>query len=501
MTCFIARNLLSELVDDALPSSREPELREHLAGCAACSMEFSELHRTRAMLRTLPVRRAPADFLAKVRAKAERKSALERVSIVLAPVLRLPRPAVGGLALAASLMVAVTVAIRHEQPEEGIFGYGGGPSAAKVVSGPSEPKQELAELGMPAEEAAAPLADLDASKAQDEVANRQPARDQQGDAKLAAAQLKGGEGELRKKSDASAPPPAVANGGLAREGAGAGRGSMQAAPAPVGGVSSTSPGAGTPAPTPAAKPGLYASTPGAPRPVAGAPAKSKTADAPATGSSTVAATEEQDSFASSPSAPEPAFDVESAPVVASRSAADKSAKDTSAASGKKEAKRRAESERAAAAPALESAGAPSSGDWGADASSGAGDAGGGWDSADAAPADDRADVAAEAVAPAEKPKSAPASNAAPSILNARFSSGAATGPAMVADAARAAGGKVVSGNPPSLGKSGASTNVVVEIATSAVPSFEAALDAQGTLDIQGTPSGAKVRLRIEVVRE
>lgn len=520
MTCFIARNLLTELVDDALPSSREPELREHLDGCPACSKELQELRRTRAMLRSLPVRRAPADFLSKVKAKAERKSALERVSIVLAPVLRLPRPAIGGLALAASLMVAVTVAIRHEQPDEGIFGYQGGPSAAKVVSGPAEPpKQEeretadVAGAGARLDEGKG-AADPDRAVAQGEIADadgRQ--RDQSvfaADGKLLkdAPRPADATDEQRKKNDAALgrsatvpPPPSVPLGGV-------GSTAQEPMPKP----------AGTPAPV--VKPGLYYSEKPATRsdsvanttaPAAGA--KAKSAPGAATGSTvTATATEEQDGFAASPDL-EPAFDIESAPAP-TRSAAgagDKAgAKDV--AISKKESKRRAEAERASAAPAA-AQGAPGD-DWG-DGGSGMGSGGGsgsaasasgdasGWDSADSAPSDDRGALAETVVAAEKTPQKAPAStsSAAVATINARFTSAAPNGPAMVAEAARGAGAKLISGNPPSLGKSGASTNVVVEMAVSAVPAFEQALDAQGNFDLLGTPSGTKVRLRVEVVRE
>ena len=41
MTCFIAKNLLSELVDDELPVARRSELESHLADCTGCSLTFT----------------------------------------------------------------------------------------------------------------------------------------------------------------------------------------------------------------------------------------------------------------------------------------------------------------------------------------------------------------------------------------------------------------------------------------------------------------------------
>src|SRR5689334_5177370 len=103
MTCFIAQNELSAFADDALEAARATELQHHLTGCANCTRELQEIRRVRTMLRALPVHRAPPDFLAKVKAKAQHKSLFERVGEAIEPLLRLPRPAQAGLALAASL--------------------------------------------------------------------------------------------------------------------------------------------------------------------------------------------------------------------------------------------------------------------------------------------------------------------------------------------------------------------------------------------------------------
>src|SRR3954469_1890842 len=109
MTCFIAKNLLSELIDDALDPARARELQQHVDGCAGCSRELAELKRVRTLMRAMPREKAPADFFSKVIAKAEHKSPLERVSGALSVLWKLPPPAKAGVAFAASLVLVITV--------------------------------------------------------------------------------------------------------------------------------------------------------------------------------------------------------------------------------------------------------------------------------------------------------------------------------------------------------------------------------------------------------
>src|SRR5579859_39902 len=109
MTCFIAKNMLSELMDGELPSARKAELEGHLSGCSGCSHELEQIRRVRTLLRALPVEKAPRDFLVKVRSRMEEKSAFEK----LFSWVRLPGPKVSGaLALAAVVALGVTVTMR-----------------------------------------------------------------------------------------------------------------------------------------------------------------------------------------------------------------------------------------------------------------------------------------------------------------------------------------------------------------------------------------------------
>jgi hypothetical protein len=91
------------------------------------------------------------------------------------------------------------------------------------------------------------------------------------------------------------------------------------------------------------------------------------------------------------------------------------------------------------------------------------------------------------------------SNAMP----ARWTSASATGPMDLIEAARAAGGRVISpsGTPPSLGKSGASTIVTVEIPASGWAAFSQKLKDTGTFEMTADVPAGKVRIRVEVVKK
>lgn len=498
MTCFIAQNELSALADDALELARAAELQDHLSGCANCSRELQEIRRVRTMLRTLPVHRAPADFLSKVTAKAQRKSLLERAASALAPVLQLPRPAQASLALAASLVVAVTVFWNN--PDRGLSDLRSAPGASAGfrevanVQAPSTP-MSLGALESEDLKKESKLADAESQTA--ELDRMQPTDGKAPSAKTIVA-------------NSAPPPPSAADETAARAdkgfaGAGRSSGLAQATPTPalalrpaatpqepsptlpIGGasndVSSRGAGAGVAtgssytAPTSA---GLYASEPGAaataaqrqkndsPKPQA-VPAKDLAA----------ATTTDEDSHA------EPSFESSGAfgqtgsgatddygaggdfapspdPMVVEEKA--KTGRDFA---GKKESKKETRRERAPAkageanaAPVVES------------------------------PAETESVAAAAAPAPA-----------APT-LSAKYLSASSAAPAEIVSAAKAAGGRVISpaNTPPGLSKVGASTVVIVEIPASGVEGFEAALRLGGTLERGTLPSGA-VRYRIEVVRQ
>jgi hypothetical protein len=491
MTCFIAQNELSALADDALEMARAAELQEHLSGCANCTRELQEIRRIRTLMRALPIQRAPADFLSKVTAKAQRKSLLERASAALAPVLQLPRPAQASLALAASLVVAVTVFwnnpdrglsnLRSAPGAEGfreVANVQPAPTAVSALEAPADNKQERnfadAERQEKTIESDRPQANEKLAKAITSEPAPPPAlldEPKRVADKGAADRLEGRASEpqqtpvteLALRAAQTPAPLAGASGNLSSSGRGAGG-------AATGSVATG--GSAYSAPTSA---GLYASDPGA---AAGTPARVKAdaakpqAAAPAKDVSGAIAQDED-------SRTEPSFDSSSFGQSAtggddfaspdasvSPDPVEEKAK-TRDPSGKKEAARR---DRASAK---------------------AGEAG-------VAPAEPPA-VESEVVA------TSPVASAAPApvpTISAKYLSASAAAPAEIVSAAKAAGGRVVSPTsaPPGLGKAGASTVVTVEIPASGVAGFEEALRLGGTLERGALPAGA-VRFRIEVVRQ
>lgn len=518
MTCFIARNLLSELVDDALEPARAHGLRGHLAGCPDCARELEELRGLRSALRSMPVRRAPADFLEKVRAKAERKSVLERVGGVLAPVLRLPRVAQGGLALAASLVVAVTVHLNNEQGGKSVWEMDGAPGARVVVQAKSTPST-LADEAPPTEEIAG--AKPEESKTEGAPADGlsalartgtapPPPSTEAGPAKAKLAKddagPAGGKGAGVRGStvvaDESQPGSLDARGKAASE-LGLGGVSSQGASSPAarsgrGAGASGTLGSGTRSggsgPVEA---GLYATDPAAAAPAQAAAATPREAQRPSSNAASGSvdrnravtrdqvASSAEPSFDDAPSsAPEPSFG-EPEPVATPRRS------ESAARESKK-----------ASAPAAAAAPAPNT-DWGSGASGGddsfgSPDSDGAFAKESTFEEEAEADPAPAKIAerPAEKRTDAKASQ-----VGVRYRSAEADAPRKVADAARARRGTVVSGNPPSLGRAGASTVVIVEIPADELDGFRTFLEDFGTLEILGTPSGSRLRLRVEVIRE
>ncbi len=479
MTCFIARNMLSELVDDALDSAREGELSSHLAGCEACSRELSEIRRMRQMLRGLPVHAAPADFLAKVRAKAEQKSALERLSLALSPLLR-PRVA-GGIAVAASVMLGVTVLL--ENREASLWDLGGAPApmTADRVSPKSDANEENGKL-------AAFEKESDLKAGEDLLDGKKAGGGDVGG--LAAAQVpadstavRGGDGfEQRKngvalaereaKVQAQSTPDAVLANKVAAPPAPAATSTPAAMPAKttvaLGRTEGSSHGTGA-GPNQA---GLYYATP-APGGAAGSGASvSSTATKDVrTDGDDARNVARQSASASEPaivakveSAPEPAFDVESSGGGRRRDAAKKE----KAASGK-----------AAAAPEEERAQEYA-------------------ESPVMAGAVEAQDEVTETIVASDKPASRAAS--APAV-QARFTSTHPMAPAKVLEIAAGMGATAITKTPPSLGKVGVSTTVVVEMPAASVEAFREKLASEGSFEVLGTLPSGKVRLRIEVVRE
>lgn len=500
MTCFIAQNELSAFADDALEMARAAELQDHLSGCAKCTRELQEIRRIRTMLRTLPVHRAPADFLSKVTAKAQRKSFLERASAALAPVLQLPRPAQASLALAASLLIAVTVFWNN--PNRGLSDLRSAPGASagfrevanvQATTADAEDSKPLEDL-----EKEAKLADA-AELPQAELDRLQPV-DKQTSLKTVVAQSAPPPPPVAEESSVRADKGLAAAGRTNEVSQGALALSPAATPAPIGGAASSSSGRGAgagaatgssayTAPTSA---GLYASEP-APAPVAAARPKNDLAKKPQAIpakdlASSGASVADEDAHS------EPSFDSSGAfgqtgsgatagagdeyaggdmgaspdPFAAAAPAEEKSkTRDAREFAGKKEARR----ERGAAK---------------------AGEA--------------NAPALAEAPAEPEEVETVPAAVAAPApaapTVSAKYLSAASGAPAEIVSAAKAAGGRVISptSTPPGLGKVGASTVVIVEIPASGVTAFEDALRLGGTLERGTLPSGA-VRYRIEVVRQ
>lgn len=483
MTCFIAQNLLSELVDEALPSSRAQELQEHLVGCSNCTRELAEIRRVRTLLRSLPVRRAPADFLAKVKAKAEKKSPFEQIARVFEPLIRLPRPAQAGLAFAASLVIAITV-----------FWENGPRSAFDLDSAPGARPAPVSEV--------ANVQPSRALAADDPNAGAQPADTLAGAARDEEAQAKDLKPSLLSKQAAASTPASQAQGdadiALGRRQAEGTKGRGAGTISEVGGLSTTGAsgatagagvrsGEGKVAYVPPSSPGLYASTPGGPAttPAPAAPPKPQ----PRLEALPLPAEPAPSTIVESATHPEPAYDASSLAEPQSDDFGGGAAAGMSSSSVEADAsaRSRAKKEDARSTMAQESSGKRK------EASKAS--------TAPAAEAELRDATVASAPAPVT---GVSATQGAATAISGKFLSLSATAPTEVVDAARAAGGRLVSPTSalPGLGKAGASTVVIVEIPASVAPAFEEKLRASGTLERAGTlPAEGTVRYRIEVVRQ
>ncbi len=70
--CRTAQGLLSAHLDDELPAALARRVTEHLAICGTCRAERARLAELRALLRSLPERRAPHELVDELREAAER---------------------------------------------------------------------------------------------------------------------------------------------------------------------------------------------------------------------------------------------------------------------------------------------------------------------------------------------------------------------------------------------------------------------------------------------
>ena len=502
MTCFIAQNLLSELVDDELDPVRQGELQTHLAGCQSCSHELAQLRRMRTMVRSLPVERAPRDLLSKVRARVERKSLLERAMEAVTG-LRMPSLAIsGGLATAAVAFLAITIFLKNGGAKLSTLHSAPGADAGAPVEREVDlaDKSQLAAPPPPPQAPAGNAAgsgvadNLEAARAGGAVAGQMPV------AAPAPTVVATGTFDARRDAHLVAPPTTTLS-------------AAHAAPEPRAKVAMAPPADqqdakqekkkndGNKEP---AQPGLYYSAPGAggggvaagPQTVAQsnepafAPDRSGYGAGTRGASSGVAA---PDSAKGKPgTAPAKDLDGESA------AAEEDVSRSTSSSSGSSAGDEggRAGGEDDFAAPV-------------ATRIASANDTKAAKTEAKPAP---QTPSAADATTTAAVSKAdvggstAPATTPTPAPIGARFEADADAAPQAVVDAARAAGGRIVSpaagDRPPALARSGASTVVIVDLPVSAVPAFEEKLKASGSFEVStDLPSSGRVRLRVEVVRK
>lgn len=450
MTCFIAKNLLSEFLDDALDPARAREIEDHVAGCAACSKELAELRRVQQMLRGLPIQRVPADFVARVTAKAQQKSFFERASGAVSVLWTLPPPAKAGVAFAASLVLVITVWFNNQE-HRGAWDLGAarGPAVAKLDDSPariSAPPAE-ADADLVRAEAAKELAAANVATPAPEI-RRDAAKDEK-TAGFATGHAAGG-GLLR---EAPPPPPSLENKEAKKKEA----------------ESQTRAIAAAPVASPVASPGLYASIPATaartpaptakPQPIRVAKAAEKR-DSEESLPTTMSGA--PDAVAMTEPSYAPADDWGGAGVDGSeRGKADKSS------AGAR--KGRAQGEIATGDVAVS-----------------------------------ESPVSAEGAGSSAAPGAAPVAQAKAPVaagpLAVRYLTESGTGPAEIVAAARAAGGTVVSGAPPSLAKSGASTVVILDMPAGSWTAFAEKLAGKGDLEIQGEAPARRTRVRIEVVK-
>ncbi len=455
MTCFIAKNLLSEFLDDALDPARAREIEDHVAGCAACSKELAELRRVQQMLRGLPIQRVPADFLAKVTAKAQQKSFLDRASGALSVLWTLPPPAKAGVAFAASLVLVITVWFNNQE-HRGAWDLvaARGPAVAKlddsparISAPPAEADADLASAAPAKELAAANAATPSPDRLRDAAKDEKAVGFATGHAGGAASESPRSSAGAGLQREAPPPPPSVESREAKKKESESQTRAVAAAPVASPGLYASVPATAVRTPASAAKP--------QPIRVAKAAEKRDTEESlPVISGASDAVGMTEPSYA-------PADDWGGA----GGDGAERGKADKSPASARKG---RAQGEVATADAAV------------AESSVSAEGAGSG---------------AAPGAAPVAQTKTAAAGP-----LAVRYLTESGTGPAEIVDAARAAGGTVVSGAPPSLAKSGASTVVILDMPAGSWTAFAEKLAGRGDLEIQGDAPARRTRVRIEVVK-
>jgi hypothetical protein len=114
VTCHDARPQLSALLDDALSVPEHQALEAHLAECAECRRELTQLRGTVALLGRLPPVHAPAGFVDRVMGEAYRPSGPRRLLDALFRPLRVKLP----LEAAAVLLVGVSALYVYQHAPE-----------------------------------------------------------------------------------------------------------------------------------------------------------------------------------------------------------------------------------------------------------------------------------------------------------------------------------------------------------------------------------------------
>src|SRR5258708_1816622 len=106
MDCSVAKLLLSEFLDEALPAGKDGDLRGHLQACPGCSGELAGLKVLSGLLKALPRPPLPQGFMGRLH---KRKA--------VAPE-REPRPFAAPRALAFGLtaVLAVVIVYRAARP-------------------------------------------------------------------------------------------------------------------------------------------------------------------------------------------------------------------------------------------------------------------------------------------------------------------------------------------------------------------------------------------------
>ncbi len=159
--------LISALLDEKLPREESARLQLRIAADPELVTIYQQLSQSRALLRKLPIRRAPRNFtltpkMAGVKAPVPRSFPLFRFASAFASLLLVLTFAANGLGQLAA-----------NAPAAPAYGVGGGPMTEAIESAPAEPRPQSgggSELEPPA--LAAPAAPEDAANAPTQEALR-----------------------------------------------------------------------------------------------------------------------------------------------------------------------------------------------------------------------------------------------------------------------------------------------------------------------------------------